>query len=350
MMIEANSVTSVRDTRCPSSTTRTSSECSEEVKDAFPELISNTANPTEVTDYAMVCVCSPSKDRDKMILGKWMVFRGYTHLDETWRMIRNAIETDQLSECTTEAKSTTLFYNPSCGGPGPTTGGVICVYTTEENVDEAGHVLINMLKHDIKYKTEKATLDGAYAWRNGGQSVCMKTLYWNDGNPSYELQGKPCYGPDQPQGVIDQWHLNIVTAPTSIMSTGEVYGKWVLTPEYFELTGLWHTLKKKIQSGELGPTEMVCPPKVNRRDPTEDIVFILYTAYENKELVGVTLATLLGKDIRYQLGKNAVQASHTGTITYNHEVLWNDGEPVYVMNLFRPTTTRGSTSSSFRHH
>ena len=308
----------------------TSSESSDD-----GELLNSTANPTEVTDHSHVCIYSPNKDDTKSALGKWMVFRPFSQLDETWHMIRNAVETSQLSEYAIEAACTTLFYHPRCSGPGPKTGGVICVYTTVENVDQAGHILIRMVEHDIKYKTEEATSDGVYVWRNiDGNSVCMKTLYWNDGNPSYELQGKTCYGPKQ--YVVDEWRLNVATAPESIMSIDEVYGRWVVTPEFDNLTGLWHFLKRAIESGKLGPVEMVCPPKMNRLDPTEDIVFLIYTAYKNKEFIGVTLTTILGKDIAYQLGDSAIRASRTGTITYNHRVLWNDGEPVYVMDLFRP--------------
>ena len=317
-----------------SSSTHTSSEFSDDVEDPKRSLVlfSSTANPTEVTDHSWVFICSPNKN--KRALGKWMVFRPFTLLDKTWHMIRNGIETGQLSECTTVAKCSAMFYHPSCGGPGPKTGGVICVHTTEKNVDEAGHILISMVKHDIKYKTNEASSGGSYAWRNGGQSVCTKTLYWNDGHPSYELQGKTCYGPKQ--NVVDEWRLNVATAPKSMLSISDVYGRWVVTPEFDKLTDLWHVLKAMIESGELGPVEMVCPPKMKRFDPTEDIVFLIYTAYKNKEFVGVSLTTILSEDIAYQLGKSAIRASRTGTITYNHRVLWNDGEPVYVMNLFRP--------------
>lgn len=47
-----------------------------------------------------------------------------------------------------------------------------------------------------------------------------------------------------------------------------------LTLEHNELTGLWHFLKKVIEYGRLGLVKMICPPKVNWRDPTEEPVDI----------------------------------------------------------------------------
>ena len=85
--------------------------------------------------------------------------------DETWHLVRKATESGVLRESTRGAKCSGLFYNPCCHGPGPKTSEVICVYTMEEDVDRAGFILINMLKLDLKYKTDEATLDGDYSWK-----------------------------------------------------------------------------------------------------------------------------------------------------------------------------------------
>lgn len=62
--------------------------------------------------------------------------------------------------------------------------GVICVYTTKEAIDEVGLLLIQNVRHTIRYKTDEATLKGLYAFKGHGKDT-IRTLYWNDGKPSF---------------------------------------------------------------------------------------------------------------------------------------------------------------------
>ncbi len=61
------------------------------------------------------------------------------------------------------AKSSTFFYNPVCAGPGPSTKGVICVHTCKDDMDDIGYKLIQLVKQDIKYKTDEDSLNYKYA-------------------------------------------------------------------------------------------------------------------------------------------------------------------------------------------
>ena len=298
----------------------------------------STTNPTEVKDHNVHAFPPNVGYRDfkhlqQVAQGKWMVFRPYTELDETWHMIRREVETGALVEKSLAAHSTTKIYDPTSHGPGPVVTGLICVYSKEEDADDVGFILINMVKHDIKYKTEKATTNHKYAWRLQDKSVCLKTLYWNHGKPSFVLEGELCHGP-RCYGIKDIWHLNCVSAPKSIMSTASAYGRWVIAPFWEDLTSLWHFLKKDIEEGLLGPVEMVCPPKLNYHDKNEEPVFLVYTARENKESVGLTLAVLVERDIRYEINKRSYTASGEKPV-YNHRIVWYNDEPVYLMTLIR---------------
>ena len=298
----------------------------------------STTNPTEVKDYNIHAFPPGIGYRDykhlqQVAQGKWMIFRPYTELDETWHMIRREVEAGVLVEKSLAADCTTMVYDPTSHGPGPVVSGVICVYSTEQNADDVGFILISLAKHDIKYKTEEATNNLKYAWRLQDKSVCLKTLYWNHGKPSFVLEGELCNGPSR-YGIKDTWHLNYVSAPKSIMSTASVYGRWVIAPFWEDLTSLWHFLKKDIEEGLLGPVEMVCPPKLNRRDKKEEPVFLVYTARENKESVGLTLAMHVERDIRYEISNRSYTASG-GKPMYNHQITWHEDEPVYVMTLIK---------------
>ena len=141
-------------------------------------------NPTTVTDDYWVWASPPAevKAARGRTLGKWLVFRDFDRLDETWQQIRKAVESGELGA--TGAKSSTARDKPSSKGQG-TQSGVICVYTSENSMDEVGLKLIYMVKHDIKYKTDAATLMGLYTSRGHGKVSC-RTIYWNGGDPSFE--------------------------------------------------------------------------------------------------------------------------------------------------------------------
>ena len=132
-------------------------------------------DPTTVTDDKWVRVeppCAPSQKT----LGKWLVFKPLEELDETWHMIRRAVESGELDS--TGAKCSTAMPDPSRHP----TKGVICIYTSVETMDEMGFKLVHMVKQDIRYKTDEATLQGKYV-ATGYKNVSLQAIYWNDGDP-----------------------------------------------------------------------------------------------------------------------------------------------------------------------
>lgn len=98
-------------------------------------------------------------------------------------MIRKAVESGELGA--TGAKSSTALEDASCYPMHPNTSvGVICVYTSEETMDEVGFKLVHMVKQTIRYKTDEATLQGRYI-ATGYKKVTIKTIFWNDGEPAF---------------------------------------------------------------------------------------------------------------------------------------------------------------------
>ena len=293
-------------------------------------------DPTSVKDRHWVRAFPPGNhysDLEQLSFGKWMVFRPYTQLDETWHMIRSEVECGVLSDSAVGTLSSTMFYNPTAHGPGPRKVGVICVYTTEKNIDSVGFTLINLVHHDIKFKTEQATENSNFAWKRDQASVCLRTLYWNSGKPSFLLQGYRCFGPDCVR-IRDEWRLNYVTAPEPIMSKNFDCGRWVLTLKpHAELTVIWQILKGEIEGGHMGPVEMVCPPKINWKDANEEPVFLVYTARNNREYVGCTLSMFVESNevtsCSYEVPRRVLVVKNL----YDHSVVWENDEPVYVMTL-----------------
>ncbi len=299
--------------------------------DTEPFRYPSTTDPTSVKDQPSVEAFPPENDLVQVNFGKWMIFRLYTQLDETWHMIRNEVECGVLADSVVLALSSTMYYNPTAHGPGPRKVGVICVYTTEKNIDTVGFTLINLVHHDIKFKTEQATENYKFAWKRDQASVCLRTLYWNSGKPSFLLQGDRCSGPVCGR-IRDEWHLNYVRAPEPIMSRNFDYGRWVLTlKSCAQLTIIWHILKGGVEGGHMGPVEMVCPPKIDWRDANEEPVFLVYTARNNREYVGRTISTLVEShkvtSCSYEVPRRVVKNQ------YNHSVVWENDKPVYVMTL-----------------
>ena len=99
--------------------------------------ISSTVNPTTVTDHYWVCVKAPhSITSSEEAFGKWLVFKKVEELDETWHMIRRAVEWGELGALC--VKCSTATPDPSSYPNDPGIKGVICVYTSEMGIDEVG--------------------------------------------------------------------------------------------------------------------------------------------------------------------------------------------------------------------
>ena len=286
------------------------------------------STPTKVTDKHSVHIstCLHEDDHHHNIVGKWMVFNHCDEIDETWMKIRTAILNYDMQGCA-HALCSTMKYNPTLSGPGPDKSGVICVFTSKYDVDAIGFRLIEIAQQDIKYKLDDESNDYRYVHAGSGQ-VSMKTIYWNNGNPSFDCVGKLCRGTSYDKQ--DLWHLNVVDAPEPF-ATQSIYGRWVLSLEYEELSGLWHYLKKLIESEEdnFGVIKMVCPPKRNHQSATEVPVIHVYTSDADREMVGSKLINLIERDICYekisiQLSKVRIEGSYT--------LFWNDGEPECIKN------------------
>ena len=145
-----------------------------------PKLKSSTVNPTAVSGPYWVYINTPRMTTSsEEAFGKWLVFKQLEELDETWHMIRKAVESGKLDS--TGAKCSTAKPDPSSYLM-DSNKGVICVYTSEEMMDKVGFDLVKMVKQDIRYKTDEATLQGLYRAR-GYTNMSLQTIYWNDGDP-----------------------------------------------------------------------------------------------------------------------------------------------------------------------
>ncbi len=163
--------------------------CADSDDEALPEDLE--LNPSQIQDRFALGFNTGEIGESVYILGKWMVFRYLHELDETWKKICKALIRGKLQDCLTVA-TTTQKYEPREAGPGPNTTGVIFVYTEEHNVDAIGFELVKIVKNDIKYKTEQASENREYVHCGHGR-VTTKTIFWNDGRPSFTCEDKPCH-------------------------------------------------------------------------------------------------------------------------------------------------------------
>jgi len=271
-------------------------------------------DPGGRNDVTWCIVQRASRRKVEDVYGKWLVFRDCDRLSETWTNIVMALREGKLEDCC-EVKSSTLWYHPSCAGPGPSTSGVICVYTCKDDMESIGYKLIQMVKQDIKYKTDEDTRN--YKYSHVGEVATIKTLYYNQGHPSPELTGERCFGTTRNKE--DIWHINEIVSP--VMHTlGAECGRWILTFKYEKLTHFWHLLKGKIENGQMKAIKMVCPPKRKRSSRNEKPVFHVYTNEEHVKSVGSLLILEVCHDIQYEK-KNGYPHYRT--------LYWNEGEYAY---------------------
>jgi GTPase SAR1 family protein len=252
--------------------------------------------PSQVKDRFSIFYSRRPESDEFESHGKWVAFKRFDEIDDTWENIRTAMDRNELGGCEM-ARCSTMKYDPTKGGPGPCTYAVICVYTDEHNVDATGLKLIQIIKEDIKYKTNESSRKHEFSF-NVSWRVTNKTIFWNRGKPSTIHQGRRTSSTFS--NTRDDWHINIVTAQEPVCSE-VVHGRWTLTLEYMELTALWHHLKNIIESKEknFGIISMECPPKSNPRSKTELPVFNIYTSVEHHKLVGEKLIQLVQRDIHY---------------------------------------------------
>ena len=127
-----------------------------------------------IYDRFSVHVRVPTPDKEPDIYGKWLVFKDNDKIDDTWEKVRTAVVNDSLQGCV-HAKCPAMRYDPTKGGLGPSTTGVICVYTEKHNMDAIGFKLITIVQQDIKYKTNSDSWAGKYV-HLGFKKVTIKTI------------------------------------------------------------------------------------------------------------------------------------------------------------------------------
>ena len=146
----------------------------------FEKMATGREKPSQTYDEFWIWQDAPESIADKgPSLGKWLVFRHVSKIDEMWEKIRKLVESGELGA--TGAKVATMKKNLNAADPNHK---VICVYTTKEDVDEVGLKLIQVVQNTIKYKTDEATLAGKYSWSEKGKVTC-RTLEWNWGEPKF---------------------------------------------------------------------------------------------------------------------------------------------------------------------
>ena len=247
--------------------------------------------PSRRNDVA-ACIVRKENWEEKEMHGKWMTFKHYDEIDATWKEVVTAMENNTLERCWV-AKCSTLYYSPSNVGPGPTTTGVITVHTSKEYIQLVGEQFINIVKQDIKYKTNKTTLKDEYAYK--GQRVKTRNLYYNEGLPTGQNPKTKC--PGTVADKEDIWNVNEVKKP-EFFSLGPRFYQWILTLENEELTALWHKIKQEIENGRIRAFKMVCPNKTKEHSKTEKPVFCVYVMEDQIESVGAGLISIVCRDIK----------------------------------------------------
>ena len=119
--------------------------------------------------------------------GKWLVFEPMESLDETWQMIRRAVESGEFGRSCTGARCSTGFKPQTVT---PNSDGVIMVTTTDEGKNEVGMMLIQKVQRNILYKTFESHPPQTAASRRPHSQWSKKPtktwLYWNNGEPSFD--------------------------------------------------------------------------------------------------------------------------------------------------------------------
>lgn len=209
---------------------------------------------------------------------KWLMLKNFEDLNDCWKPIRDQVVSGSLGPGVTGAMCSTLMYDPMRHGTGPRTTGRISVFTNESEAIQVGFKLIQLdvVKHDIIFKTMESTSAGRYAHipRSTTTKPTSMTIFWNDGVPYRDDK------PDRPphkmpiradrnnyDPATDKWKIHTVTGNAEY--AGDViYGKWILVSNYIEesdvnITKLWHTLRKKVKSGDLPAVKMECPSQAD---------------------------------------------------------------------------------------
>lgn len=280
-------------------------------------------DPLKVTDAFDLACFKNGFDQLDVTHGKWILFRNFEDLNNTWCVVRDEIESGRLGAI--RAICSTLRYDPESYGAGPKTSGRISVFTKEDNCIDVGMRLINLevVHHDIKYKTNKATQNRNYAHSPTTEDpFSSKYMYWNKGNPVWihELCPARCRFEkyNTYDATLDQWKINIVNGPDFPDANAvHVYGKWIIKIKCnSQFTKLWHRFKDQIENGNIAAFKMECPWKYPKSDPEIHV----FTTEPTMNEIGSKLIDEVKYDICY------IYKGRPSQKTY----YWNDGQPGYT--------------------
>ena len=313
------------------------STSSSELPDLDPSV-----NPSTVTDRDWVYCYHPQEELLDETYGKWMVFRPKAsgELDKIWHVIRQCVETKDFSDGCTAAKCSTAIENPD-EAPVGSPKGVICVYTTKETIDEVGLLLIQKVRETIRYKTDETTQKGLYAFKGHGK-VTIRTLYWNDGKPSFGPRTLP---PDvNPTSINDDVWVYckppLSSAPAQTLSQDirkEASGNWLVYEPMDLLDETWHMIRHAVESGKFcrGCTGARCSTafKPDSVSPKSDGVIMVTTTDEGKNEVGMWLIRRLERDIPFKAFESVTKSRWPNSRLRKRPtktwLYWNNGEPSF---------------------
>ena len=299
----------------------------------------SSVNPSSVVDHYWVWCSPPWEHLLGETYGKWLVFKSMPtgELDEMWHTIVQCVENGEFGEGCTGAKCSTTRENPD-EAPVGSRNGVICVYTTTEAMDGVGLLLIQKVRQTIRYKTDETTLAGRYAYKGHGK-VTVRTLYWNDGQPSFGPRTLPA--DVNPTSIIDDVWV-YCTPPSSLATDGAAlaayHGKWLIFEPMVSLDETWHTIRRAVESGEFGKgyKGARCSTSFRPNNTDSDGVIQVSTTKEGMEEVGMKIINKLKRDILYR-HKNPAQADrYHGRPLTTTWLYWNDGQPSFGHHRTRP--------------
>lgn len=255
--------------------------------------------------------------------GKWIIFRNFEDLNETWCVVREAVLSGELGA--TGALCGTLRYRPLRHGAGPVTNQRMSVFTQEDDYLQVGMKLVRLetIQHDIKYKTQEASRKGDFAHISGvNHPITCMTIYWNSGDPYASIKPRPgtvlCPPPcqDKYDPEKDIWKINIVKGSDQ----DPCHGKWVVVSNYrsdseTNIESVWHELKAKIESGELNIIAMECPaPRHHKGVPK----IYVSTSQAHMDEVGREIVSEVKHDIHFLFNDDKKKTLY-----------WNDGSISY---------------------
>ena len=253
---------------------------------SFVYRLGNERSPTSVRDTEWIYAYPHDDDAlfEKKSFGKWLVFRDNTEMDETWQRIKEHVCNGDLgaiaAKSSTMVKSKTGLYDDR---------GVICVYTTEEDIDEVGLKLIRLVVDErLRYKTNAATLHNVF--KKYAQKPSYKILLWNNGDPKFIFEKQ--------------------------------YGQWYIRCDRHDnFDSMLKSIQQASEDGVLGDV-----PSVHFfRPSTENVhVIVVCTTKENVQEVGFNIIQIVRHDITFKT-TNMCAGKHMKAY-----YRWNKGKPAFT--------------------